>query len=511
MKKNLFYVLILCLVSMLFVLTGCIGNANNNNGGNEYYTIAFDSRGGSAVEGQKVREGNPAVRPEKPLKEGYYLTGWFKQDDTEWSFDTDRVTEDITLYAGWQEETKLPDSTASLTFEKEGNAYTVTGVGEETIVVIPAEYEGLPVIKIQGHHGTGAFAQKAITSITLPNTITEIGQNTFYGCRDLIEVKLGNDSSLTTIGNNAFSACSSLKNIIIPKGVTNIGDAAFNNCASLESFQVEASNTKYRSENGHLIENATQALIRGVNNSTIPSSVKIIEVGAFRRAKGITELNLPTSIGKIGNYFIADSTITKINYAGTQAEWERIEKSSSMWNYGNRNVELICANEPEQPTDEAKVLVVYFSATNTTKKVAEAIFSQISGSDIYQITPEVPYTSADLNYNTDCRANREQNDSKARPQISESIENIEQYDVIFIGYPIWWGQAPKIIYTFFESYDYDFDGVTIIPFCTSGSSGIGSSATNLHTLAPKANWKPGARISGNNVSSLIEQMNELGA
>ncbi|MDE6655687.1 MAG: leucine-rich repeat protein [Anaeroplasmataceae bacterium] len=510
MKRNLFYILMVCLVGILFVLTGCKDNMNNNTGGDEdtatYYTVAFDSRGGSAVKSQRVREGNPVVHPETPLKEGYYLTGWFKQDDIEWNFDTDRVTEDITLYAIWQEETKLPESTPSLTFEKEGNAYTVTGVGEDTFVIIPSTYEGLPVTKIQGHHGTGAFAQKAITSITIPDSIIEIGQNTFYGCRDLVEVKLGSSSSLTTIGNNAFSACSSLKNIGIPKGVTNIGDAAFNNCASLESFMVQAGNTKYRSENGHLIENETQTLIRGVNNSTIPNSVKIIEVGAFRRANGITELNIPTSVEKIGNYFIADSTITKINYAGTQAEWEQIEKSSSMWNYGNRNVEVICTTELKEP----KVLIVYFSATNTTKKVAEAIYSQINGSDIYQIIPAVPYTSADLNYNTDCRANREQNDPTARPLINGSIENIDQYDVIFIGYPIWWGQAPKIIYTFFESYNYDFDGVTIIPFCTSGSSGIGSSATNLHTLAPKANWKPGARISGNNVSALIEQMNEVG-
>ncbi len=161
---------------------------------------------------------------------------------------------------------------------------------------------------------------------------------------------------------------------------------------------------------------------------------------------------------------------------------------------------------PEQPT-ESKVLVAYFSATGTTEGVAEAIHNQVSGSYLYRITPAVPYTSADLNYNSDCRANREQNDPAARPAISGSVENIEQYDVIFIGYPIWWGQAPKIIYTFFESYNYDFEGVTIIPFCTSGGSGMGSSATNLHSLAPQAIWKSGARISGNNVTSLIEQMN----
>ena len=150
---------------------------------------------------------------------------------------------------------------------------------------------------------------------------------------------------------------------------------------------------------------------------------------------------------------------------------------------------------PETPSDEPKVLVVYFSATGTTERVAKTIQSSLDA-DIYEIKPAVPYTSADLNYNTDCRANREQNDPSARPEISGSIENIGQYEVIFIGYPIWWGKAPKIIYTFFESCDSDFEGVTIIPFCTSGSSGIGSSATDLHGLAPSADWKSGARIGG---------------
>lgn len=173
---------------------------------------------------------------------------------------------------------------------------------------------------------------------------------------------------------------------------------------------------------------------------------------------------------------------------------------------GDNGKEKTDTPDSSVPAD-SKVLVAYFSCTNTTKEVAETIHNRISGSDIYQINPAIPYTSADLNYNSDCRANREQNDPDARPEISGSVENIEQYDVIFIGYPIWWGQAPKIIYTFFESYDYDFDGVTIIPFCTSGSSGIGSSATNLHDLAPKADWKSGARISGQNVDSLIGQMN----
>jgi diketogulonate reductase-like aldo/keto reductase/flavodoxin len=142
-----------------------------------------------------------------------------------------------------------------------------------------------------------------------------------------------------------------------------------------------------------------------------------------------------------------------------------------------------------------KVLVAYFSCTETTETIAEYIAEETDGT-LYKIVPKTPYTSADLNYNNNgSRANREQNDSSTRPAISGGTENMAQYDVVFLGYPIWWGKAPKIIFTFLES--YDFSGKTIVPFCTSGSSGIGSSATDLHALSPSAKWKSGRRFSGN--------------
>ena len=143
---------------------------------------------------------------------------------------------------------------------------------------------------------------------------------------------------------------------------------------------------------------------------------------------------------------------------------------------------------------EGSVLVAYFSATGKTENIAQHL-QTILDADLYEIVPEDPYTSEDLDYsNDDCRANQEQNNPNARPAISGSVENMEDYNVVFLGYPIWWGQAPKIIHTFLES--YDLDGVTIVPFCTSGSSGIGSSAANLHDLAPDANWLSGQRFSG---------------
>ena len=157
---------------------------------------------------------------------------------------------------------------------------------------------------------------------------------------------------------------------------------------------------------------------------------------------------------------------------------------------------------------DSKVLVVYFSATGTTKPLAEYA-ADILNADIYEIVPKVPYTEADLEYYSGGRADEEQADSSARPAISGSVENIEQYDTILLGYPIWHGQAPRIISTFLES--YDFSGKTILPFCTSHSSGIGSSATNLHSLAANANWLDGERFSsGTTREEIQEWLDSLG-
>lgn len=139
-----------------------------------------------------------------------------------------------------------------------------------------------------------------------------------------------------------------------------------------------------------------------------------------------------------------------------------------------------------------KTLVVYFSCTGTTELVAEYI-TEILGADSYQIVPEDPYTEADLAYYTNGRADQEQNDPDVRPAISGGVENMDEYDTIILGYPIWHGQAPRIISTFLES--YDFSGKTIVPFCTSHSSGIGSSADNLHVLcADSTLWMEGRRF-----------------
>lgn len=151
---------------------------------------------------------------------------------------------------------------------------------------------------------------------------------------------------------------------------------------------------------------------------------------------------------------------------------------------------------------EQKTLVVYFSATGTTEPLAEYA-AEILDADIYEIVPEVPYTKADLAYYTNGRADQEQNDSSARPPIVDSVENMEEYDTIILGYPIWHGQAPRIISIFLER--YDFSGKTIIPFCTSHSSGIGSSTDNLHGLfSDSVNWLEGKRFEAGTTKETME-------
>lgn len=155
------------------------------------------------------------------------------------------------------------------------------------------------------------------------------------------------------------------------------------------------------------------------------------------------------------------------------------------------------------PNGETSVLIAYFSNTGNTQTVAEHLDS-ILDADLYEIVPEVPYTSADLNYNdSSSRVSLEHADAATRPAISGSVENMEDYNVIFLGYPIWWGDAPSIISTFLES--YDFSGKTIVPFCTSSSSGLGSSATNLHSLSSNSTiWLEGIRFGGNASQAAVE-------
>ena len=151
--------------------------------------------------------------------------------------------------------------------------------------------------------------------------------------------------------------------------------------------------------------------------------------------------------------------------------------------------------EQEQTGLGKDTLVVVFFFFFTTKGVAEKIAS-ITGADLYEIIPKEPYSDADLDWHDrDSRTTIEQNDDSVRPAIGSETISVDGYKTIYIGYPIWWGEEPRIMDTFVES--YSFDGITMIPFCTSGGSGIGRSGKNLAEHAGSGNWLDGDRLQGN--------------
>ena len=149
---------------------------------------------------------------------------------------------------------------------------------------------------------------------------------------------------------------------------------------------------------------------------------------------------------------------------------------------------------------ETKILIAYFSATNNTEGIANHL-EEILDADLYEIVPETPYTSDDLNYNdSSSLSSQEMNDPDARPAISGGVENMEQYDVIFLGYPNWWASIPMPVASFLE--EYDFSGKTIVPFCSHGGGRFGQSLTAITKLVPDALLGEGLAVSYSGGSSL---------
>jgi len=156
------------------------------------------------------------------------------------------------------------------------------------------------------------------------------------------------------------------------------------------------------------------------------------------------------------------------------------------------NSEANAAKQLDEDTENNKVAVVYFSGTGNTKAVAEMIAGE-TGADIYEIEPVQAYTDEDLNYNdANCRANKEQNDDSSRPDIANDLKATTEYDVVYLGYPIWWGTVPRIVQTYLET--YDMSGATIYNFCTSGSSSIDRSISDLKKWYPTLNIMDGKRL-----------------
>lgn len=175
-----------------------------------------------------------------------------------------------------------------------------------------------------------------------------------------------------------------------------------------------------------------------------------------------------------------------------EADEKQNETASTMEEVEETTSESKDTQEVKDDSNDIKIAVVYFSGTGNTKAIAEMIAKE-TDADIFEIVPAQAYTDADLNYNDDnCRANKEQNDDAARPEISNDLSATTEYDVIYLGHPIWWGTVPRIMQTYLEK--YDLSGATIYTFCTSGGSSIDRSLSDLRGWYPALNVVDGKRL-----------------
>lgn len=202
-----------------------------------------------------------------------------------------------------------------------------------------------------------------------------------------------------------------------------------------------------------------------------------------------------TACGASGQTETTKETKTEAETVTETEQTDETVDASSQQTSESTETEKKTEDSSAQTKSGSDVLVVVFSATGTTKGVAEKIAS-LEGADMYEILAAQPYSDADLNWNdSNSRTTKEQNDSSVRPEIGSETIDLSGYSKIYVGYPIWWGEEPRIMDTFVES--YDFGNATMIPFCTSGGSGIGRSGKNLAENAGSGNWLDGARFGGN--------------
>ena len=214
-----------------------------------------------------------------------------------------------------------------------------------------------------------------------------------------------------------------------------------------------------------------------------------------------------------GNMTIANSTATETEENITTAETtERTESSEAVQTEKAPSSDAADTGAESAEEAETNALVVYFSATGNTKAAAETL-SDILGADLFEIVPEEPYTDEDLDYNDrSSRSTLEQNDTNARPAISGTLDNMDAYDVVYVGYPIWWADMPRIMYTFFDT--YDLSGKTIAPFCTSGGSGLSGTPDTIAELEPEAAVLDGLQLGSGAAhdaeAALSEWITEIG-
>lgn len=172
------------------------------------------------------------------------------------------------------------------------------------------------------------------------------------------------------------------------------------------------------------------------------------------------------------------------------------------------NLQVMAQTAKLQGGKDARTLVAYFSATGTTVETAKKV-AQITGGELYAITPVNAYTSADLDWHDKkSRSSVEMNDPKSRPAIKDKKGNMADYEVVFIGYPIWWDLAPRVVDTFIES--HNLKGKIVIPFATSGGSGIAGSVAALKKTYPDLNWKEGKLLNRVNEKAIREWLDKIG-
>lgn len=170
-------------------------------------------------------------------------------------------------------------------------------------------------------------------------------------------------------------------------------------------------------------------------------------------------------------------------------------------------ISFSACSQNKQERKMEKVLVVYFSASGVTEEVARQL-AEVTSGDLHKIQPEQPYTAADLDWtNKQSRSSLEMNDKNSRPSISDKVQNMEEYNVVYIGFPIWWYTAPTIINTFLES--YDFKGKTVIPFATSGGSSIKKACQGLKAAYPNINWHEGKLLNNASKKELEEWIKSM--
>lgn len=246
-------------------------------------------------------------------------------------------------------------------------------------------------------------------------------------------------------------------------------------------------------------EEETQTTVLAKDNTVI-----LLTIGS-----NIAYLNEEKQTLDIQPIILNDRTMLPVRFIaesfGYDVEWNRTSQTITITkvSQAQANTPTDKVADTDKEGNMSKSIVVYFSRTGTTKPLAENI-AKITNSDIYEIKAAVPYTDDDINYNNNnSRANREQNDSSARPEIAGDRIDLSQYDTVYLGYPIWWGTIPRIINTFIDT--YDLSGKTIMPFCSSHSTGISGSVSAIKQYCPDSEVKDGLRGTGQTSETEIKQ------